>query len=254
MRFSGWRPLLALAGALILPAAAQAQEGFRFREPAMQLSLRFGAAMPRASGALYNDMRQRLTLGTGDFRAENLGADVLFRVAPVLDLGVGFDYSQSTADSEYRHYTFDDPQESPIRQVTKLRRIPFNALVRVYPGGRGESVARYAWVPRAFTPYVGAGLGVLWYRLEQEGHFVNEQTFDIFINQYDSRGTTLAGQVLAGADYWVSPAIAITAEGRYTFASDDPGVDYGRTIYNPAGYSSIDLSGVQLTAGLSFRF
>ncbi|NJD09268.1 MAG: hypothetical protein FIB01_02110 [Gemmatimonadetes bacterium] len=254
MRFRGWRPLLVLAGALVLPAAAQAQEGFRFREPSVQLSLRFGADLPRVSGRLFDDMRDRLTLDAGNFAAENLGADVLFRVAPMLDLGIGLDYAESTAESEYRDFTFDDAQESPIQQVTKLRRVPLNALLRVYPAGRGESLARYAWVPKRFVPFVGGGLGVLWYRLEQEGHFVDEDTYDIFISKYSTDGAALAGHVLAGADYWVTPAIAFTAEGRYTFASADPGGDYELSIYNPSGYTSIDLSGIRLTAGLSFRF
>jgi len=244
MRSSGWRPFLALAGALILPAGLRAQEGFMFRQPAVQLSLRFGQALPRASGAVYDDMRDRLTLDTGDFAAEAFAADIMVRTTPGLDVGGGFQWSQSAAESEFRDFVYEN--DDPIQQTTRLRRAALSALVRVYPLGRGESLAQFAWVPKRFTPFVGGGAGVLWYRLRQNGDFVNETNFDIFSSVYESNGSALAGQLLAGADYWVTPAIALTAEGRYTMASDEPGGDFE--------YSNVDLSGLQLTAGLSFRF
>jgi len=244
MRIIGWRPLLALAGAFILPTAAPAQEGFLFRQPTVQLSLRFGQALPRVNGELFDQMRNRLTLDKGDFAAEAFDAEILFRATPMVDLGGGFQWAQSTAESEFRDFVYED--DSPIEQVTKLRRAAFNIVARAYPFGRGDALAQYAWVPKRFTPFVGGGGGVLWYRLNQRGDFVDEDTFDIFDNEYESNGSALAGVLLAGADYWVTPAIAVTGEGRYTFAADEPGGDFQ--------YSSIDLSGMQFTAGISFRF
>jgi opacity protein-like surface antigen len=107
-------------------------------------------------------------------------------------------------------------------------------------------VARYAWVPARFTPFLGAGVGVLWYRLEQEGDFVERGTNDIFFNTYKSSGSALAAQAMAGAEYWVIPALALTAEARYTHSSDAPSGDFN--------YDTVDLSGLQLSAGVSFRF
>lgn len=244
MRFAGGCAFLALAGALSLPAGLGAQDGFSFGQPKATVSLRFGQALPRVSGALFDDMRDRLTLGTGDFAAEAFAVDLLFRAGPNVDVGLGFAWAESAAQSEYDDWGRKD--DSPIRQTTRLRRAPLAITARYYPLPRGESVAQYAWVPARFTPFLGAGGGFVFYRLRQNGDFVNEETLDIFSSVYETKGTALAGQVLAGADYWVTPAIALTAEGRYTVASALPGSDYD--------YSRIDLSGLQLTAGLSFRF
>jgi opacity protein-like surface antigen len=244
MRSIGWRPLLALAGTLILPVGLQAQQGFMFRQPAFQLTLRTGAAMARASGPAFDDLRDQLTLDTGDFAAQAFVAEALVRVHDAIDLGGGFQRAQSTANSEFRDFLYEN--DDPIRQTTRLARSALSLLVRAYPLGRGESLAEFAWVPKRFTPFVGGGGGVLWYRLRQNGDFVDKDTFDIFVGDYESSGSALATHLLAGADYWVTPAIALSAEGRYTMASDEPGGDYL--------YSNLDLSGLQLTAGLSFRF
>jgi len=235
---------MALVGAMLVPAGLQAQQGFRFRQPQAQLSLRVGPSLPRVSGALFNDMRDRLTLDTGDFMAEGVSTEVMFLAAPTVAVGGAFQWAQSSALSEFRDFVWEN--NDPIQQTTKLSRAALSMLVRLYPLGTGESLATYAWVPRRFSPYVGGGAGVLWYRLRQYGDFVDATTYDIFSSRYTSKGSTLAGQVLAGADYWITPVIAITAEGRYTIASTQPGGDFN--------YGNIDLSGLQLTAGLSFRF
>ena len=133
-----------------------------------------------------------------------------------------------------------------------LKRVEARPFLK-WAGGKGQLLPELlARAPLAFgkyfEPFLGGGAGVLWYRLEQHGDFVecDQDECVIFENRYESKGTALAAHVLAGADYWVTPGIGITAEGRYTFASDVPGGDYD--------YSSIDLSGWHVTAGLSFRF
>lgn len=244
MRSIGWRPFLALAGVLILPGALNAQEGFAFRQPQVQLSLRFGQSLPRANGALYEDMQDLLTLDRGDFAAMGVATEVMVRVVPALDVGGGFQWAQSAAESEFRDFVWEN--DDPIRQTTRLRRAALGVQARVYPFGRGESLAQYAWVPKQFTPFLGGGVSVLWYRIRQNGDFVDKDTYDIFSSEYQSEGSALAPHVHAGADYWVTPAVGLTVEGRYQFASDEPRGDFD--------YGNVDLSGLLLTAGLSFRF
>jgi opacity protein-like surface antigen len=236
------RLLLGLAIALAVPAALPAQDGFLFRQPAVTVSLRFGQSLPSVGGELFDRMRQDLTLDRGDFRTEAFAADVLIHINPRFDIGTAFQWTQSATDSEYRDLVYDDGE--PIRQTTKLRRVPLTVQARYYPIARGESIAQYAWVPVRFTPFVGAGAGVMWYELNQQGDFVDDSL--IYGDELVSRGSALAVQAMAGADYWVTPVIALTAEGRYTFAKDDPSGDFD--------YSSVDLGGLQLSAGFSIRF
>jgi len=229
---------------LLLPAAGQAQDGFMFRQPAVTVSLRFGGAVPTLGGDLWDDQFDELTLRPRDLATEALAADVLVYVNSQFDIGGAFQWSQSAGDSEYRDFVWEN--DDPIRQTTKLRRVPVTAQLRFYPIPRGEAVAEYAWVPARFTPFLGAGIGVLWYELKQEGDFVEQGTFDIFSQSYRSSGSALAAQLLAGADYWVIPAIALSVEARYTHSSDAPSGDFD--------YDSMDLSGLQFSAGFSFRF
>lgn len=235
---------LAVLTALACPAALAAQDGFLFRPPQATISVRFGQTQPALRGAVYDDMRDLLTLDRGDFAARAIAIEALVPLNPRLDLGLGFQWSESAAQSEFRDLVF--PDRRPIEQTTMLRRVPITFVGRFYPLRRGEHMADYVWVPARFTPFLGVGGGILVYRLEQSGYFVDHVTYDIFRGEIDTAGSALAGHVLGGADFWVLPRLGITAEGRYTFASTTPGSEYN--------YSSIDLSGFQVTAGLSVRF
>lgn len=239
------RPLLALLVPLLLsvPAVVRAQDGFLFGLPQASVSLRFGHARPAVSGELFESMRQRLTMGPGDFGAEVAELELLVGVNPHLEVGAGLGWSNSTVDSEFRDYTYQD--DSPIEQTTKLRRMPLTLLARVYPLARGKALSNYAWIPARFTPFVGGGAGVLWYKLEQSGDFVDAETLDIFENRYESDGAAFAAHALGGAEYWLTARIGIVAEGRYTWASATPKSQFE--------FDSVDLSGWQVTAGVAFR-
>lgn len=226
------------------PEAARAQDGFLFGLPTATVSLRFGHARPAVGGELFDMMRRRLTVESGDFAAEAVSADALFVARDWLDLGVGVGYSQSTVQSEDRDYLYQD--DSPIEQTTRLRRVPVTVLARLYPLSRGESVSRHAWIPARFAPFVGGGAGFLWYKLEQYGDFVDEQTLDIFEGRYESSGSGFAAHALGGVDYWVTPRVALTGEGRYTWSSAMPESTFQ--------FDRVDLSGWQVTAGVAFRF
>src|SRR5690606_6716492 len=152
-------------------------------------------------------------------------------------------WSNSTVQSEFRHYTYQD--DSPIEQTTKLRRLPLTLLARVYPLARGTALSNYAWIPARFTPFVGGGAGVLWYKLEQSGDFVDADALDIFESSYESSGAAFAAHALGGAEYWLTARVGIVGEGRYTWASATP-----RSQFE---FDSVDLSGWQVTAGVAFR-
>jgi opacity protein-like surface antigen len=235
---------------LFLPVIVQAQQGFLFAPPGASLTVRGGLARPAASGELFESLFQWHTMGAGDFRAEVLGGDLMFRFADRLDVGISMDWTRSTVRSEDREYAY--PPNSPtcpdcaITQTTRLRRTPVTILARAYPLPRGEAVSSYAWIPRRISPYIGGGAGVMNYRLEQEGDFVDRTTLAIFSDEFTTSSTTFAAQALAGVEVWASPRVGLRGEGRYTWASADP--DY------PFEFDSVDLSGWQVTAGLSLRF
>ncbi len=84
----------------------------------------------------------------------------------------------------------------------------------------------------------------------EEGQFLDDLDYPTFA-YYDERsahGVTLSVHVLGGIEVQLSPWVALWFEGRYRWAEDSLGGDFG--------YDSdeFDLSGGSLTFGTSFRF
>jgi len=242
-------PLLLLAGA----ASADAQQGFFFERPQAQLTLRAGSVMPRAQSDIFEFMTDELTLERGDFRAPYFGLEAAALVGNHVDIVFGLAWSESSASSQFRDWEGADGL--PIAQVTQLMTIPGTMSVRVRPLDRGRNVADYAWLPSRFSPYVGGGVGYTWYRLEQEGEFLNvaacqaspETGCDIFVQTYTSREGGLTAHGMAGLEYWVTPRVAFSAEGRYTRGSAGLSQHF-------RSYNSIDLTHFEAGLGLSVRW
>src|SRR5207237_5077796 len=102
----------------------------------------------------------------------------------VIVAGVGCDGTSNR--SEFRHWTDQDDQ--PIEQTTTFDRIPINLSAKLYLLSRGRSLAKHAWVPSNFTPYVTAGGGVMIYNLTQEGDWIDYQTLIVFSRRFTSTG------------------------------------------------------------------
>lgn len=236
--------IVALPILLALPTALHSQDGFLFMPPQGTFTLRVGMARPTVSGELFESMFSRHTMGSGDFGTAMFGADFLLRASDHVDVGASFEWSRSAVKSEFRDFVY--PDDSPIQQKTVLRRMPLTLNARVYPMSRGEAVSSFAWIPERFSPYVGGGLGMMFYNLRQNGDFVDKDTFLIFEDDYETGNPTFTMNAVGGADYWFSPRVGITGEARYTYAKADP--EY------PFDFDEIDLSGWQLTAGLALRF
>jgi hypothetical protein len=231
-----------------LPAVARAQgsgDGFLFKEPRASLTLRGGFAMPREGSDVFSDARSELTLGRSDFYSAALGLDLGFRVSPRLDLVLSTGYAGTSPRSEYRRWLGTD--DLPIEQTTIFRRVPVTASLKAYLVSPGRSIGRFAWIPTQWAPYVGAGGGVMWYRFGQRGEFVNYETRDIVRDELTSSGWTSTVHALAGFDFSLTPRLALTTEGKYSWAKANLSDDY-------VGYQKIDLAGFTTTLGIQLRF
>lgn len=241
----GW--LLAALVLPLLPAglAAQQDPDFLFREPRVSLGVRLGYAMPKADGRIFDFVTDSLTLSRGDFNTASWGLVLGVRATDRLDVAVNLDLDRSTTQSEFRYWV--DTNELPIEQETTFFRRSFSVSAKQYLTAPGRAVSRFAWVPAAVAPYVGAGLGVMWYSFEQNGDWVDSQTLDIFTDDLRASGSTPLGQLFAGADVSVGPRFVLSGEARYAWSRADLGGDY-------SGFGKIDLGGFAVTAGLSVRF
>ena len=239
----------AAVAALVGAAPVQAQDGYLFGMPRASLTLRAGAAMPAADDEIFRFFTNELTLNRNDFASATLGADVGVRIHPQVDILLSISSAHSSDDSEFRDLVEDlgEGKEAPIRQTTELTRTPATAGLKVHLLPRGRSISRYAFIPTRVSPYVGGGAGVMWYRLEQQGDFVDHETLDIFGDRFESSGSTFTANAFAGGDLWLFPHVGLNVEGRYTWAKADLRDSF-------SDFDRIDLRGWQLTAGISFRY
>lgn len=247
----GRTSLLVIASAALLAGLARTAgaqgsgDGFLFHAPRAGLTIRGGWDTPAARGDIYSFATDQLTLGRKDFQAPFVGLDLAFPLRSRLDLVLSSSYAGSNEKSEFRHWV--DVNDVPIEQTTSLQRVPVTAGLRAYLLPRGQSVGKFVWIPTRFAPYVGASGGFMWYRFRQLGDFVDFQTTNVFTDDFRSSGWAPMAAASIGADYSLTPTLALNGEAKYNWAKGKLGTDF-------SGFGRIDLSGYTGTLGLSVRF
>jgi len=230
--------------------AAQAQPpnptpDFLFGRPRGSIGIRGGWTIGRAGSDWYHFVTDQLTLNNGDFNRPAIGTEGTFTLTPRLDLVVGFDYGQSTTNSEYRHLV--DNNRLPIEQTTVLRESSITFGVRYALTERGRQISRFAWIPRSIVPFVGGGGGATWFQVRQEGDFVDYVDYSVFSDVFEAKGWSPSGFVSGGAEIRLLRRLFLTLDGRYFWAKGD----LGRTWVD---FDPIDLSGFRMSAGINFKF
>jgi hypothetical protein len=234
------------AAALAAPAGAQSSgDGYLFGRPRATLTVRGGYDRPFARGALFDDLVDRVTLGRSAFGGAAIDAELAVSLSPRVDLAFTGGFASSSRGSEFRRFT--DTDDLPITQTTTLRRAPVGVSVKAYIAPRGRAIGRFAWIPARVAPFVGAGAGAVYYRFGQQGSFVDFETLNVFDQTYTSSGWAPAGLAYAGADWSLSPRLAVSGELRYTAARGTLSGDY-------APYDRINLSGAAAHVGHGVRF
>lgn len=240
------RSALVLTAALVsAPATVHAQDGYFFKAPVATFSLRLGVGGPVAQHGLFDFFTNELTLDRRDFRGVAVGADLAVRAAARVDVVLSLAHDASSSDSEFADWV--DQNDQPIEQTTTLSRTPLTLGAKLYLKQRGRSVSKYAWVPASFTPYLLVGGGVMFYRLEQEGDFVDFETLSVFNRRFGSSHAGTTWHAGAGGEWWVSRSLGLTLEGKYAWSKADLESDF-------ADFGHIDLSGFQFTTGISLRY
>ena len=241
---------LSLLATLSAPQAHAQQRDFLLGTPKASLSLRAGLTLPRADGgngglSLWDDTRKLLTVKTADLTGTYIAAELGIRASERVDIVFGIGHTSSATQSKYREW--DYPDDLPITQTTEFTTTPLTVGFKVYLMPRGRAIGSYAWIPRTLNPYAGFAGGVVRYRFEQYGDFVDGETLDIFVDNLRSVETGSTAQFFAGIDIGVNHRVMFTGEARYGFA---------RAALNSRsfqGYSDLDLAGLQISGGISFR-
>jgi len=225
--------------------SAQGGDGFLFREPRVTLKFESGYGWQRASSDLYEQVITDHTLGRRDFDNPYIGGELALRLTDRVDLAFAAGWQGGAVQSEYREFIGDDGL--PIVQTTSLQQVPVVASLKFYPVGRGRQIGRFAWIPRAVSPFLGGGIGFVSYDFEQEGEFIDFNTGDIYNDRVQSEGTGFLARAQAGLAISLGKQFEFTVEGRYNWADDPLDGGYG-------GFQPIDLDGLQVIGGLAVRF
>lgn len=242
------KPALLIAALTLVPAGARAQQGgqgYLFGTPNNTFTIRTGYDAAFANSDLWSFVTNELTVKKGDFGGAMIAGDYGFRLSPQVDGTLGFGYSRSVAHSEFRDW--EDNNNLPIQQQSEFTRIPLSVGLKWYLEPRGRSVGKYAWIPARFSPYLGGGAGTMWYKFRQAGDFIDFQTTNVFYDEFSSSAWAPLVNAYAGGDITINPGMALNLEARYSWAQGSLSNDF-------AGFNRIDLSGVSVTAGLTFRF
>jgi hypothetical protein len=238
--------------ALAVPVSAQGGPGFLFGHPNVSIGFKGGYAMPRASGDVFNDLigtDTLFTLDRDDFRGVSFGGEIAVRLTERWDVALGVAYAARRIQSEYVLYF--DQDENPIEQETSFRTVPVTVSGKYYLTDRGRSIGRFAWVPARLAPFVTGGVGIVAYRFEQTGDFIDfrdPEFMPIVFDRLTISGTAPYVHAGAGVDLSLSKSFVLTGEARYGWASGDPSRDF------QGGYDNLDLAGLQLQAGIAARF
>ncbi len=238
--------------AVALPTSARAQgppprPDFLFGRPDASIAIRGGWQFARAGSDLYQFVERELTIDEGDFNSAIFATDVGISLSSRADVVAGLDYSQASVASEYRDFV--DNNRLPITQTTSLKSLNLTGSIRFALAPRGREISQLAWVPSTVVPYVGAGGGMLWYRFQQAGDFIDALDPDlaVFSDIFTADGWTPSAHVLGGVDVKVYRRVYLTLDGRYMWASGELGDDF-------ENFDPIDLAGFRFGAGINVIF
>ncbi len=244
--------LLLLVAGVAAPASAHAAGGggqgrpdFRFSQPRGHFAARLGWVFQRADGEIFDFLTDQLTLARTDFNAPTFAAELGRSLSGRIDLVAGVEYASRSRRSEFRDYV--DEAGLPIVQDSRLTQVPVTLSLRLYLTDRGRRVSRYVWVPAKFVPYVGYGVGATWYRLEQQGDFVDFIDLTIFSDTFTSDGWTFATHAFAGLEVELNPNLRLLLEGRYQWADAELRGSF-------VGFDPIDLNGLRTLVGVAWKF
>lgn len=188
-----WPAAFALAGTMLMADTAAAQQTLNF-------SLGYFSLLGESSRTdndvinennslrLYERFDDGSPLEPGHFNGPTFGVEYLIPIGDYLEAGAGFQFSNRTVDTVYQD--FERPNGDEIEQAFKLRTVPITATVRVLPLGKNAPI----------QPYVGAGIGIINWKYQETGDFINFEApgRPIFGATYEASGTEIGPVAVFG--------------------------------------------------------
>jgi len=194
-----------------------------------------GIFSPQGDSEYWDDTFDIFTGSASDFEDVVFGVDYLWRTSQQSGLLFGGSFYSGATTQAYRDWVDADGAE-----VTHATSLDLSDLSAAYVWRFGARGAR---------PYIGGGGGLVWWKLREEGYFIDFANPDlpIVFASYTSSGTTWELFALAGLDVPISYRWSFFIEGRYRWSEAELNRDF-------SGFGTIDLSGLQVAGGFSWNF
>lgn len=200
-------------------------------------SVRFslGIFSPQGDSQYWDETFDAFTGQPSDFEDVVFGVDYMWRTSRHAGLLFGGSYYDGATTQAYRDWV--DANGADITHRTSLMLSDLTAAY-VWRFGRGGA-----------SPYIGGGGGLLWWRLREEGYFIDfsDAELPVVFASYRAEGTTWELFALAGFDIPLGRQWSFFFEGRYRWSEAELNEDF-------SGFGTIDLSGLQLAGGFSWNF
>ena len=230
---------------MVLPMTAAAGDDDEYYPLKIgSISFRLGYFWPSAESDLWTENFDLLTSKKEDFNGLQGGMEFTWFASRNFALGVSFDYYKRTVTSNYIDYV--DNFGNELYQDITLEVVPITATAKFMPLGNGAPGYR-GGRGSPFVPWVGAGAGVYAFRYEEFGEFIDFGDMSIiegsFLTEDAAFGVHVAGGVIIPIGFdW-----DVFGEFRYAWAEGDLSEDF-------LGFEPLDLGGMSVTFGFSYRF
>ena len=143
----------------------------------------------RSDDVLVNNLNF-LAFDFDDLSDVTLSGEWLAGLGSRFDAGVGLGIYSEEVPAVYADLVNEDLTE--IRQDLKLRIVPLTFTIRFLPVGR-EAIVK---------PYIGAGVGIFWWRYAETGEFVDFSDLSIYRDSFSDSGGA-AGPVIVLVVAWL---------------------------------------------------
>lgn len=242
MRLKSFRTVLVLAALVIVaaPSWGQGGQGPHYR-PAYgrdgAFRLRLGLFTPDGNSQYWEDKELQFTGEAQDLENLVFGGDYLWAIGDRMSLIFSGSYFEG--DTTQSYLDFVDNRGDRIRHDTTLDIGSLTAGFVFHLTAPGAPI----------RPYVGIGGGLYFWQLSEEGDFIDENSprLDIFSARLESDGVTPGYFGLAGIEVPVGRTVSLFGEGRWTEADDELSGDF-------EDFGKIDLSGLEISGGISWNF
>lgn len=201
---------------------------------AQSLTLKIGLFHPAMKSDLWDINMENLAFDKQDMVDKYYGMEYEHFLGNNLSFSVEGGYYEKEHYSMYRDFEYDDG--SPIYQNVALKITSMEVDFKFYPVSHRQK----------FYPFIGAGVGMYYWKYEQWGDFIDFEYDTVLEDEYLETSTYTPGfNAKAGFVFRFKRKFGVSFEARYTHLQ-------GNLSSFFEGFEKLDLGGFTFNFGVNF--